>query len=194
MAGLCLIKFDSTSPLHLHLFFFFSSSSLLLFFLLHLPSSSLLLSSSFYLSLLNFFCFDLQIITFSVFSSTSGKPSQQSILCLVRPYELVSAMMFFLFHLALFCLARIVRGQKDLGCGTTSPASTIVKPSTVASCTLFYTPALPPQIGPISTVYATMMTTRFNIGNCGFCKISNVAQNPVPTVDAEETVPVAFVS
>lgn len=84
--------------------------------------------------------------------------------------------------LGLFCLTGIGRAQMDPGCVATSLPSATVLPTTVSSCTLFFTPSMPPQIGPTSTVYATMMTTQFNVVNCNYCAISNVAQNPVATV------------
>ena len=91
--------------------------------------------------------------------------------------ELIPDMMFSLIHLVLFCLASLGWAQMDTGCGTVST------PTTIASCTLFYIPSMPPQIGPTCTVYATMMTTQFNVVNCKVCKLSNVAENPVPTVN-----------
>jgi hypothetical protein len=92
-------------------------------------------------------------------------------------------MMSFL-NLLLVCLASIAQAQLDTGCGTMFPSSTTVSPTTISSCTLFYTPSMPPQIGPTSTVYATMMTTQFNVVNCNYCQISNVGENPVPTVSS----------
>ena len=91
-------------------------------------------------------------------------------------------MMFSILGLGLICLASIVRAQVDNGCDTISPALTIVSPTTISSCTLFYTPSMPAQKGPTSTVWATMMTTQFNVVNCNYCQISNVANNPMPTV------------
>ncbi|KAF7507954.1 hypothetical protein GJ744_009851 [Endocarpon pusillum] len=56
-----------------------------------------------------------------------------------------------------------------------------MSPTTISSCTLFFTPSMPAQKGPTSTVWATMMTTQFNVVNCNYCQISNVANNPMPT-------------
>jgi len=75
----------------------------------------------------------------------------------------------------------------DSGCGVISPSSTLPGPTTISSCTLFYTPYMPPQIGSTSTVYATVMTTRFNVVNCKYCQISKVAENPMPTVSPRLT-------
>ncbi|ERF70158.1 hypothetical protein EPUS_00345 [Endocarpon pusillum Z07020] len=89
--------------------------------------------------------------------------------------------MFSIPGFGLILLASIVRAQVDNGCGTISPASTIMSPTTISSCTLFFTPSMPAQEGPTSTVWATMMTTQFNVVNCNYCQISNVANNPMPT-------------
>ncbi len=90
--------------------------------------------------------------------------------------------MSYLLSLALLYLASMVRAQMDPGCGTTSAA---MLPATVTSCTLFYTASMPPQINSTSTVYATIMTTQFNVVDCNFCHISNVAENPLPTVSSQ---------
>lgn len=90
--------------------------------------------------------------------------------------------MLSFLKLCLLFLATIARAQTVPGCSSTSAISGTALPTTISACTLFYTPSMPPQIGPTSTVYATMMTTQFNVVNCNYCQISNVDDNPMPTV------------
>lgn len=91
------------------------------------------------------------------------------------------AIMFSLLQLVwVLYLAIIARAQVQL--------TAAESPTAISSCTLFYTPSMPPQIGPTSTVYATMMTTQLNVVNCDYCHISNVPENPMPAVSPRVTL------
>ena len=128
-----------------------------------------------------------------------GHDSLPELLCIIKLFktinrsfisfcyspELIPAIMFSLLTFGFICLASFAQAQMDTGCGVILPTSTTTSPATISSCTLFYTPSMPPQVSPTITVYATTMTTQFNVVNCNYCQVSNIVDNPVPTVGVE---------
>jgi hypothetical protein len=83
-------------------------------------------------------------------------------------------------------VASFSTAQTDPGCGPMSPPTpTTRKPTTGSPCVLWFTPTMPAQEAPVSTVWATVMTTRLNAVNCGLCEITNVPENPTPEVSTK---------
>ncbi|KAL2436735.1 hypothetical protein ABEF95_013665 [Exophiala dermatitidis] len=79
---------------------------------------------------------------------------------------------------SLLVLAMAVLG---LSAVTPTPACTAYSnPPASPGCTLSFTPYMPPQSGPTTTIYGGIMTQTIYAVQCGLCNVTNIDNNPEP--------------
>ena len=90
--------------------------------------------------------------------------------CFCFVHSLVTTFIMLFFVLILLLTVNVF--TQDV-----SPCHHCLSSTSCPPCTMTYKPLMPPQYGPTSTVYKTILTTFYNIVDCRYCTVENEAVN-----------------